>query len=53
MSSKTVLIGLGGATFTALDPPMERGVMPFLRDFVGDHEKAIVLERLHTPGYLE
>jgi predicted AlkP superfamily phosphohydrolase/phosphomutase len=29
--SRTVLIGLDGATFTVLDPYMERGVMPFLR----------------------
>jgi predicted AlkP superfamily phosphohydrolase/phosphomutase len=28
---KTLLIGLDGATFTILDPLMERGVMPFLR----------------------
>lgn len=27
----TVLLGLDGATFTVLDPLMERGVMPFLR----------------------
>ena len=26
----TLLIGLDGATFTVLDPYMERGVMPFL-----------------------
>ncbi len=30
---KAVLIGLDGATFTILDPLMERGVMPFLRHF--------------------
>jgi predicted AlkP superfamily phosphohydrolase/phosphomutase len=29
---RTLLIGLDGATFTVLDPYMERGVMPFLRD---------------------
>ena len=28
---KTLLIGLDGATFTVLDPLMERGVMPFLQ----------------------
>ena len=28
----TLLIGLDGATWTILDPYMERGVMPFLRD---------------------
>jgi predicted AlkP superfamily phosphohydrolase/phosphomutase len=31
MMGKTLLIGLDGATFTVLDPLMERGVMPFLR----------------------
>jgi predicted AlkP superfamily phosphohydrolase/phosphomutase len=28
---KTLLIGLDGATFTVLDPLMERGVLPYLR----------------------
>jgi predicted AlkP superfamily phosphohydrolase/phosphomutase len=28
----TLLIGLDGATFTVLDPYMERGIMPFLRE---------------------
>ena len=32
--AKTLLIGLDGATFTVLDPLMERGVMPFLRNLV-------------------
>ena len=40
MSNKTILIGLDGATFTVLDPLMERGVMPFLRDFVADGVRA-------------
>lgn len=35
MSIRTVLIGLDGATFTILDPLMQGGVMPFLKDFVG------------------
>ena len=30
MATDAVLIGLDGATFTVLDPYMERGVMPFL-----------------------
>ncbi len=40
MAPKTVLIGLDGATFTVLGPLMERGIMPFLRDFVGDGVRA-------------
>lgn len=32
--TKALLIGLDGATFTVLDPYMERGVMPFLRGLV-------------------
>jgi len=35
-----VLIGLDGATFTVLDPLMERGVMPFLRDFTARGARA-------------
>ncbi len=31
---KTLLIGVDGATFTVLDPLLERGVMPFLGDLV-------------------
>jgi predicted AlkP superfamily phosphohydrolase/phosphomutase len=30
----TLLIGVDGATFTVLDPYMERGVMPFVRNLV-------------------
>ena len=32
--ARTLLLGLDGATFTVLDPLMERGVMPFLRSLV-------------------
>lgn len=32
--SRTLLIGLDGATFTALNPLMDAGVMPFLRSFI-------------------
>jgi predicted AlkP superfamily phosphohydrolase/phosphomutase len=32
--SRTVVIGLDGATFSVLDPLMQNGVMPFLDDFV-------------------
>ena len=33
-ASRTVLLGLDGATFTVLDPLMRDGVMPFLSEFV-------------------
>ena len=32
--TRTLFLGLDGATFTVLDPLMERGVMPFLRGFI-------------------
>lgn len=40
MSGRVFLIGLDGATFTVLDPLMERGVMPFLRDFTARGARA-------------
>jgi predicted AlkP superfamily phosphohydrolase/phosphomutase len=36
----TLLIGVDGATFTVLDPYMERGVMPFLRGLVARGTRA-------------
>lgn len=36
----TLLLGLDGATFTVLDPFMERGVMPFLRDLTARGARA-------------
>ncbi len=47
--SRTLLIGLDGATFTILDPLMRSGVMPFLRDFVAGGVRA---ELLSTPNPL-
>jgi predicted AlkP superfamily phosphohydrolase/phosphomutase len=44
--SRTVLIGLDGATFTILDPLMEGGVMPFLKEFVA---RGVRAELLSTP----
>lgn len=38
--TSTLLLGLDGATFTVLDPLMERGVMPFLRDLVASGVRA-------------
>ncbi len=60
----TLLIGLDGATFTILDPLMEDGTMPFLREFVHGGSRAklmstpnpltppawITLETGRTPG---
>lgn len=40
MTRRTVLIGLDGATFTILDPLMEDGTMPFLRDFAAAGARA-------------
>jgi predicted AlkP superfamily phosphohydrolase/phosphomutase len=40
MSTKALLIGLDGATFTILDPLMDRGVMPFLRDLINRGTRA-------------
>ncbi|WZO99326.1 alkaline phosphatase family protein [Isosphaeraceae bacterium EP7] len=38
--SKTILVGLDGATFTVLDPLMANGTMPFLRDLVANGVRA-------------
>lgn len=35
MTPQTVLIGLDGATFAILEPLMDDGVMPFLKEFAG------------------
>lgn len=51
---RTLLIGLDGATFTVLDPLMDRGVMPFLRDFVAGGARASlrsVMPPLTPPGW--
>src|SRR5437868_6040084 len=46
---QTILIGLDGATFTVLDPLMEKGVMPFLKRFVA---RGVRGELLSTPNPL-
>lgn len=38
--SRTVLLGLDGATFSILDPLMDEGVMPFLNEFTSRGVKA-------------
>ncbi len=47
--NSTVLIGLDGATFTVLDPLMEEGYMPFLKDFA---EKGFRARLFSTPNPL-
>jgi predicted AlkP superfamily phosphohydrolase/phosphomutase len=46
---RTILIGLDGATFTVLDPFMEKGVMPFLKGFIA---RGVRGELLSTPNPL-
>lgn len=41
--NRTLLIGLDGATFTILDPLMENGTMPFLKEFVKTGARAKLL----------
>lgn len=40
MKPTVLFLGLDGATFSVLDPLMERGVMPFLRSFVEQGARA-------------
>ncbi len=40
MKKQTVLIGLDGATFSVLDPLMDEGVMPFLKQFTASGARA-------------
>jgi predicted AlkP superfamily phosphohydrolase/phosphomutase len=40
MMTSTMLIGLDGATFTILDPLMQDGIMPFLKEFVDSGVRA-------------
>jgi predicted AlkP superfamily phosphohydrolase/phosphomutase len=39
----TLLIGLDGATFSVLDPFMEDGTMPFLRNFASNGARGVLL----------
>lgn len=45
----TILIGLDGATFSVLEPLMNCGAMPFLKEFIGGGVRA---ELLSTPNPL-
>ncbi|MCK9419580.1 MAG: alkaline phosphatase family protein [Nitrospirae bacterium] len=47
--TSTLFIGLDGATFTVLDPLMENGTMPFLKEFVKGGTRA---DLLSTPNPL-
>jgi predicted AlkP superfamily phosphohydrolase/phosphomutase len=44
---QTVLFGIDGATFTALDPLMESGVMPFFKEFLSKGCRAHLLSTQH------
>ena len=46
---KTFLLGLDGGTFSILDPLMDMGIMPFLKDFVANGVRG---ELLSTPNPL-
>jgi predicted AlkP superfamily phosphohydrolase/phosphomutase len=41
--SRTLLLGLDGATFAILDPLMQEGVMPFLQEFISQGVRAELL----------
>lgn len=43
----TVLIGLDGATYTILEPLMQDGVMPFLRDFIANGVHGVLNSTTH------
>jgi predicted AlkP superfamily phosphohydrolase/phosphomutase len=54
MTERTVLIGLDGGTFSTLDPLMEEGVMPFLREFLASGVRSqlmSVIPPLTPPGW--
>ncbi len=43
MKNQTVLIGLDGATFSILDPLINEGVMPFMKEFMASGTRAELL----------
>jgi predicted AlkP superfamily phosphohydrolase/phosphomutase len=45
--SRTVLIGLDGATFSVLDPLMQDGVMPYLKQFAAEGVRGIMRSTAH------
>lgn len=54
MQQRVILIGLDGGTFTVLDPLMDRGKMPFLRQLIGRSVRGplrTVTPALTPPGW--
>jgi len=54
MTNHVVLIGLDGGTFSTLDPLLDEGVMPFLKDFLASGvrgELTSVIPPLTPPGW--
>jgi len=54
MTNHVVLIGLDGGTFSTLDPLLDQGVMPFLKDFLASGvrgELTSVIPPLTPPGW--
>ena len=54
MTNRCLLIGLDGATFSILDPLMDDGVMPFLKQFTASGARAelrTVVPPLTPPGW--
>lgn len=54
MTDRVLLIGLDGGTFATLDPLMDEGIMPFLKDFVAAGVRGTlrsVIPPLTPPGW--
>jgi predicted AlkP superfamily phosphohydrolase/phosphomutase len=45
--NRVVLIGLDGATFSVLDPLMQEGVMPFLKEFAAQGVRGVLHSTVH------
>lgn len=55
MSTRVMLIGIDGATFTLLDPFMQQGTMPFLKSFIAGGTRAYldsVIPPLTPPAWV-
>ena len=54
MTDRVLLIGLDGGTFATLDPLMDEGIMPFLKEFVAAGVRGplrSVIPPLTPPGW--